>query len=245
MFRAGVVFRAGGMVFREVLYYILYIYYYIILLYIYYILYYTLLLFLPSTFSFLILPSPSSLSNIHSIRVGIWIHLFISHPIFKSDPAQTNGGECRVVQFDKYVFVFEVLSWCDVFDVRCILYLILLYLIYYTCTTIIYYTIIYYILYSSLLLHLPIFNSHPIFLSSSHHPSFPEYVSAFGYPYLYSLPLLPIFSPFSLPPLPSPSSSFILYVSGLPYPYLYSISIQSFPSDNLTPHVLSEWMVEV
>ena len=30
-----------------------------------------------------------------------------------SDPACFIGWECRVVQFDKYVFVFEVLSWCS------------------------------------------------------------------------------------------------------------------------------------
>jgi hypothetical protein len=34
---------------------------------------------------------------------------------------------------------------------------------------------------------------------------------------------------------------FILYLSVLTYTYLYSINI----SPNLTPHVLSEWMVEV
>ena len=60
-----------------------------------------------------------------------------------------------------------------------------------------------------------------------------------------SLPL-PILLPF-LQPSPvipsSPISSFILYVSVLTYTYLYS---GDDSRDNiLTPHVLSEWMVEV
>ena len=39
-------------------------------------------------------------SHIHSIRVGINIRSFIFHSASdNSDPAQTNGGECRVVQF--------------------------------------------------------------------------------------------------------------------------------------------------
>ena len=79
-----------------------------------------------------------------------------------SDPAQTIGGECRVVQFDKYVFVFWVLT--------------------YGVTIIYYYILSYTILFSSVLLSssFPIFQSSPLlffysspilsFLSSSSLP---------------------------------------------------------------------------
>ena len=40
-------------------------------------------------------------------------------------------------------------------------------------------------------------------------------------------------------------SHFILYVSALTYAYLYSRLIFPIFKNNLTPHVLSEWMVEV
>ena len=43
----------------------------------------------------------------------------------------------------------------------------------------------------------------------------------------------------------SPTPHFILYLSVLTSTYLYSINIQSQYSKYLTPHVLSEWMVEV
>ena len=117
-----------------IIYYILYIYYYI--------LYYTLpnilsssfpfspflpLLLSKSIFSYSLLPFPNLSSVlfsllflynhlIQSIRVGTYSRLFIfnPHPSFPEfDPACFIGGECRVVQFDKYVFVFEVLSWCS------------------------------------------------------------------------------------------------------------------------------------
>ena len=140
-----------------------------------------------------------------------------------------------------------VSCWCDV---RCYVvlhyYIILLYYIH--IHIIIYYTIIYYILYYTL-----IFSSLP-FLSqsiSSHLPrqSFPILF------FLFSPPLQFYSSPFPSPPNPLPIyllflpsylsiiihlSHFILYVSAFGYPYLYSRLIQL-----LTPHVLSEWMVEV
>ena len=88
--------------------------------------------------------------------------------------------------------------------------------------------------------------------------------------YLPFLLFPPLFFQYPLPPLffssisSSSSPIFILYVSVLPYTYLYSI-ISSFPYPlllvfpsiylqfssffskypKLTPHVLSEWMVEV
>ena len=82
-----------------------------------------------------------SIYPIHSIRVGIWISLFIFQ---SSDPLQI------------WPRMFYRSGWlrCDVFDVRCILYYYILYIIYY-------YIIIYYIiLFSSLLL--PILFSSPL-----------------------------------------------------------------------------------
>jgi hypothetical protein len=103
-------FRAG------VMWCILYLYIIHILLYIYYILYYILYItiiilfsssipfpsfssnpsssdlpYLPNNLYHLSFPSlpynpPSSSSNIHSILVGTYIYLFISHPIFQSHP---------------------------------------------------------------------------------------------------------------------------------------------------------------
>ena len=83
------------------------------------------------------------------------------------DPACFIGWECRVVQFDKYVFVFDVLSWCWVlvyvscwFDVWCyMLYIIILYYILY----LIHYT---YIILSYTILFLLFF--FPDLSSSSH-----------------------------------------------------------------------------
>ena len=119
------------------------------------------------------------------------------------------------------VLMYVVFCLCFVFragvDVRCLCYYILY---------IIYYIIIYYILYYSLLF----------------------------YPFLYSpfLSFYPLFS--SLPYSPLFSSSSSLYSSVL-LPILIYLSIQSIRvgiwislfifHKNLTPHVLSEWMVEV
>ena len=119
----------------------------------------------------------------------------------------------------------------------CILYLILLYIIH---THILYITIIisYYILYYTLpsipfpSIFFP-FQSFPLIYSS-------DLSSAllFSYSPIPPLPLLliPILSFLS----PSQSFWFKVYVSVLGYTYLYYSQ-----SDNSTPHVLSEWMVEV
>ena len=133
-------------------------------------------------------------------------------------------------------------------DVRCyiVYYYYILYIIY--CT----YTIIY------LISYLILYSPFPSVLLSS---SFPIFLFQYS-----PLPILFSSSPFTI-------LWFILYVSAFGYPYLYSSSIQSFqtaiswlkesylpsfPSsspniqifkssskNNLTPHVLSEWMVEV
>ena len=97
---------------------------------------------------------------------------------------------------------------------------------------------------STIFLLLP-FRPSIIFPSSSHSLPF------FSLPQsdLSSFTILPVLSsishlihsfPFSFPIL-NLSSSFKVYVSAFGYPYLYSRLI--FPK--LTPHVLSEWMVEV
>ena len=161
-----------------ILYCILYIIYYIlyivrILLYILYlILYYTLLFLLfcsssplpPSLLSFPSLPFTilpcSSINLIQSIRVGIWISLFIfqTHRIILTPHVLSEGNVewCSL----KYVVFVWVLSWCSVLGYclcwcsvlvcvpcLCLKGVILYYIIYYTIYIL--YYIIYLILYSS------------------------------------------------------------------------------------------------
>ena len=119
-----------------------------------------------------------------------------------------------------------------------------------TCGVYCYYTIILYLLsflsYSLLLPNIPLFLSSSNLLLSSHlfFYSFPsssnQYLSVLTYTYLYSSSNL-FFIPFSSPLSSSPIPTFILYLSVLPYGYLCSLIFQTI----LTPHVLSEWMVEV
>jgi hypothetical protein len=114
-----------------------------------------------------------------------------------------------------------------------IIHILLLYLILY------YYYILYYILYYTILFFssIPLFPSHTdTFLFSS--------ISSIPILFLLFLSFYPSFP--DNPSLPNPSSSpifpiFILYLSVLTYAYLCSNPNQN----NLTPHVLSEWMVEV
>ena len=149
--------------------------------------------------------------------------------------------------------VFCVLSWCDVFDIRCIYYItIIIYYTYYTLY-ICYYYIIYYT-YTTIILSYTILSSISLLFPSS--VPLPIYILFSSSPpllsssVLYSLPFLSLLSSvLSLTLLlllssSSPISSFKVYVSVLTYGYLYSLQI--FPTiTNLTPHVLSEWMVEV
>ena len=94
-----------------------------------------------------------------------------------------------------------------------------------------YCTILFHLLrYSSNPSHLP--SPLPFLLSPSPFP-FPSFPTLLSLP--SSLPILLFFFHHSR------SSSFILYVSVLTYTYLYS----QHQSTILTPHVLSEWMVEV
>ena len=117
-----------------------------------------------------------------------------------------------------------------------------------------YYTYTYYILLyiiHILLLYLILYSS-PLLIYS-----FPFPILLFLIFFSPSLPIIPFLpSPnhsfpllFSFPIyLPLPFISFKVYVSAFGYPYLYSSSIQSFQypfPTILTPHVLSEWMVEV
>jgi hypothetical protein len=64
------------------------------------------------------------------------------------------------------------------------------------------------------------------------------YLSVLTYTYLYSILISSDLFLLLLLPI------FILYLSVLGYPYLYSL-LPIFQINNLTPHVLSEWMVEV
>ena len=158
-------------------------------------------------------------------------------------------------------------------DVWCYIVLYIIHVHYYILLyyTILYYTLLFcsfflsssqsYLLSPSILPNIPLLYS-PLPIS------FKVYVSGLTYPYLYSsnIPFhhlihsirvgtyiylfilfssFDLFSPLPSNPLPafssSSSSSFKVYVSGLTYGYLCS----SFPSQSLTPHKLTEWMVEV
>ena len=170
------------------------------------------------------------------------------------------------------VFMFEHLTFELVFDVR---YYIVYYIIIHILLYIIIYYIIHILLYYTLLpsflslisplffqsfsllfpiIPIPLSSSpllpYPLFLlllfpmfSSFHLHSSSSVLSSHLSSSLF-FPILPFqYSSLSLFPILFPIPiSFILYVSGLPSPYLYPINI-SFQS--LTPHVLSEWMVEV
>ena len=136
---------------------------------------------------FPIIPLPSiSSSFILYVSVLTYTYLYsssflipISHPR-QFDPAQTIGGECRVVQFDKYVFVFEVL----------VLYYILYY--YYI---LLYYSYYYYlILYSSLLLIYLLFLLFlfPILILSHLFSSSIPLISFYTCRYLHNLIYIPI-----------------------------------------------------
>ena len=128
-----------------------------------------------------------------------------------------------------------------------IYYYILLYIIH---IHILLYIIFYLILYSSYSSDLLLFPS-VLFLSFPF-SSLPLLFSPF-LPSLSRILLLPSPNHSSLFCSPSQSislfpSSFKVYVSAFGYPYLYSSSIQSFQypfPNNLTPHKLTEWMVEV
>ena len=141
--------------------------------------------------------------------------------------------------------------WCYI--IYYYTYIILLYIILYIILYLISYTLPPLLIYSSFpfpsifLLFLSFLSSFliPIFPSPPHpHP--PSF-SSFSSPIPPTLPpLIPLLQIY-LPLQSSISFSIFLlssnqYVSGLTYTYLYSINI-SFQS--LTPHVLSEWMVEV
>jgi len=107
--------------------------------------------------------------------------------------------------------------------------------------TIIYYILLYIILYIILYIHYyTIIILYIIIYYIVHTLLYYYYI-------LYS-PSSPL--PISHPPIPSsllliyhPIPTFKVYLSVVPYTYLYSFP--SFPINTLTPHVLSEWMVEV
>ena len=106
------------------------------------------------------------------------------------------------------------------FDIRCYIVYYILYIIYYT---IIHILLLYILLY--ILLYSP----------------FPSLLF-----FQYSSSIFPSFNPFLSSSSPF-SHSFKVYVSVFIVGYLYLLPpnhLLSLP-DNLTPHVLSEWMVEV
>ena len=140
---------------------------------------------------------------------------------------------------------------------RCYIILLLYYYILYYYILYIIHIILYiylFIFYSSLSSS-SLFLSLPFPLSTSLPFLFPPQYSSFhSSPQpstsqssdLYSpsppFPSIPILLFLPNPPFPP---SFKVYVSGLTYGYLYSLQIFPISNPNLTPHVLSEWMVEV
>ena len=117
-----------------------------------------------------------------------------------------------------------VSCWCLTLGVYVILLYIILYIIiYYTYTIIILYIIIYYTLPSSALPFLSYSSYSSILLFLSHLSSFL----------------------FQSIPSPLPSSSLLIQYSFYTCRYFDNLIYIPSVSDNLTPHVLSEWMVEV
>ena len=124
-------------------------------------------------------------------------------------------------------------------------YILHYYIIYYTYIILYYYILLYIfylILYSSVLLLSPLLSYTLLLFCSSPSPPLLSYTLLF-LPFLL-IPILfyPFQSSIFSSPIPIFQYSFKVYVSGLTSTYLYSINI-SF-QNNLTPHVLSEWMVE-
>ena len=94
------------------------------------------------------------------------------------------------------------------------------------------------------------FSSYLLFLSSflsSIIPSQPFYTCRYFHLLIYIPSSFPFQSRYLsiLKGITHLSISFILYLSGVTYTYLYSSDLSNLSSSNLTPHVLSEWMVEV
>jgi hypothetical protein len=169
-----------------------------------------------------------------------------------------------------YVLCFElvcvigVLSWCWRLTLGVVYYIILYIILLYILYIIIYYYILY--LYSSsppipllfcssvlssssvyILYYILIFclYSPLLFFSSILLFSWPISSSSHSFQYSFYILLFPSLTIQSSSFFYSQSSiyQFILYLSVLTYTYLYSISI--LIPNNSTPHVLSEWMVEV
>ena len=172
--------------------------------------------------------------SIQSIRVGIWISLFIFHK--NLTPHKLTEWMVEVWCVEVYRVGFDLVfgsGWCYVLVLTSYTYIILYYYILYT---IIYYT---YYLYYTLLFFRSIFLSSPplphpfqsIFCSSIQsfpsplNPSIILYVSILTYAYLYCTILFPSSSPLffqsfsssfsSSPSQSSISPQFILYVSVL------------------------------
>ena len=169
--------------------------------------------------------------------------------VYVSTPHKLSEGSvewCSLISIGISGSVFVL-----VFDVRCLCYYILLYIIYYIILYLIhillsYITIISYTLY--ILSYTILIISYIILFSSS------DLFSSIPSPLLFLPPLLPPYIP--LPPLPNPLIPLLFYLS-LPL-LIQSIRVgtwislfifQQYPifpiPNNLTPHVLSEWMVEV
>ena len=127
----------------------------------------------------------------HSIRVGVYISLFIfssdlSHPnlpilLNNSTPHKLTEWMVEVCRFEYLGILFYVSFW---FDVRCILYITIIYIIYYIILLYIYYYILSYtILFLSFR---SIFGSIPLFFPSLfpllfHHSHLPLPISSVQY----------------------------------------------------------------
>jgi hypothetical protein len=154
--------------------------------------------------------------------------------------------------------VFELM---DCIDVRCYILLLLYYILLYTYIYISYYYILYYYLYSFPLLSytLLFFSSFSnlssvlLFPSSPILPTLPSMFSS-HIPLIPSV--LPILSSHSHPLYTPTSLLSVSQSSSCPHSNIHSIPVAPFPrsfifnppkilKNILTPHVLSEWMVEV
>ena len=119
-----------------------------------------------------------------------------------------------------YILYYYILLYIIIYYYYILLYyyILYIYIYYYVLYIILYYTLLF--LFPSLPFLLPLLSAQSIFQSS-----------------------ISLFLPLPFPSSSSSSDSF--YTCRHLDPLIYTILFPPFPSSNLTPHVLSEWMVEV
>jgi hypothetical protein len=136
-----------------------------------------------------------------------------------------------------WMVFYIIIYYYTLYILYIIIYIIISYtILYYTILyyTILYYTLLFFCLYSSLLILL--FSSSSVYIIRSLSYLLPFFSSSV----LYSLPLL-FYTPLFL--LPNPLIHSILVGTWI-HIFIFQ-TLLPFPNHLLTPHVLSEWMVEV